>query len=86
MNVLGSPDPDFMREEEITLFSDSVGKWIDEHAPLEASAEWAGLPPPGEGSDSLRALGGSQATAQTNHVHLVEATLQLARQPGDTRD
>ena len=40
MNVLGSPDPDFMREEEITLFSDSVGKWIDEHAPLEKVQQW----------------------------------------------
>ena len=33
MNVLNTPDPDFMQEEEIVLFSDSVGKWIDEHAP-----------------------------------------------------
>ncbi|MNJ34815.1 Acyl-CoA dehydrogenase [compost metagenome] len=40
MNVLGSPDPDFMREEEIVLFSDSVAKWIDEHAPQEKVAEW----------------------------------------------
>lgn len=40
MNVLGRPDPDFMREEEITLFSDSVGKWIDEHAPLEKVQQW----------------------------------------------
>ena len=34
MNVLNAPDPDFMQEEEITLFSDSVAKWIDEHAHL----------------------------------------------------
>lgn len=40
MNVLNSPDPDFMREEEIVLFSDSVAKWIDEHAPQEKVAEW----------------------------------------------
>jgi len=40
MNVLNTPDPDFMQEEEIVLFSDSVGKWIDEHAPLEKMAEW----------------------------------------------
>ena len=40
MNVLGSPDPDFMQEEEITLFSDSVGKWIDEHAPLDKVQQW----------------------------------------------
>lgn len=40
MNVLGSPDPDFMREEEIVLFSDSVAKWIDEHAPQEKFQQW----------------------------------------------
>ena len=40
MNVLGSPEPDFMKEEEITLFSDSVGKWIDEHAPPEKVQDW----------------------------------------------
>ena len=40
MNILNSPDPDFMREEEIVLFSDSVGKWIDEHAPPEKVQSW----------------------------------------------
>ena len=40
MNVLNVPDPAFMQEEEITLFSDSVGKWIDEHAPPEKMAQW----------------------------------------------
>ncbi len=40
MNVLGSPDPDFMREEEIVLFSDSVAKWIDEHAPQAEFQQW----------------------------------------------
>ena len=40
MNILNSPDPAFMQEEEITLFSDSVGKWIDEHAPLEKVQQW----------------------------------------------
>ncbi|MBL0967582.1 MAG: acyl-CoA dehydrogenase family protein [Brevundimonas sp.] len=40
MNVLNSPDPDFMQDEEITLFSDSVAKWIDEHAPLEKMQQW----------------------------------------------
>ena len=40
MNILNAPDPDFMQEEEITLFSDSVGKWIDEHAPPEKVQEW----------------------------------------------
>ena len=40
MNILNIPTPDFMAEEEITLFSDSVGKWIDEHAGPEKMAEW----------------------------------------------
>ncbi len=40
MNILNVPAPDFMAEEEITLFSDSVGKWIDEHAGPEKMAEW----------------------------------------------
>lgn len=40
MNVLGSPEPDFMKEEEIVLFSDSVAKWIDEHAPQEKFQQW----------------------------------------------
>ena len=40
MNVITTPSPDFMLEEEITLFSDSVGKWIDEHAPPEAVQSW----------------------------------------------
>ena len=40
MNVLNVPEPDFMQEEEIVLFSDSVGKWIDEHAPPEAVQSW----------------------------------------------
>ena len=40
MNVLNVPEPAFMQEEEITLFSDSVGKWIDEHAPPEKFQQW----------------------------------------------
>ncbi|WP_433947366.1 acyl-CoA dehydrogenase family protein [Brevundimonas diminuta] len=40
MNVLGSPEPDFMKEEEIVLFSNSVAKWIDEHAPQEKFQQW----------------------------------------------
>ena len=40
MNILNIPTPDFMAEEEITLFSDSVGKWIDEHAGPDKMAEW----------------------------------------------
>jgi acyl-CoA dehydrogenase len=40
MNVLNSPEPDFMKEEEIVLFSDSVAKWIEEHAPQEKFQQW----------------------------------------------
>ncbi len=40
MNVLNVPEPDFMAEEEITLFSDSVSRWIDEHAPPEKVQQW----------------------------------------------
>lgn len=40
MNVIDTPHPDFMMEEDIVLFSDSVGKWIDEHAPPEAVQSW----------------------------------------------
>ena len=40
MNIRNVPTPDFMAEEEITLFSDSVGKWIDEHAGPDKMAEW----------------------------------------------
>jgi acyl-CoA dehydrogenase len=40
MNVITTPSPDFMLEEEITLFSDSVGKWIDEHGSPEQAQSW----------------------------------------------
>ena len=58
----------------------------DEHAPLEATAEWSRLRLPGKGGDGLRALRGTEAAAQANDFHLVKATLQLVRQPGNTRD
>jgi len=40
MNVIDTPSPDFMLEEDIVMFSDSVGKWIEEHAPPEAVQSW----------------------------------------------
>nr|WP_314431155.1 acyl-CoA dehydrogenase family protein [uncultured Brevundimonas sp.] len=40
MNVLNVPEPDFMQDEDIVLFSDSVGKWVDEHAPPEKFQQW----------------------------------------------
>jgi len=40
MSPLNVPDPDFMAEEEVTLFADSVARWIDDHAPPEAVQTW----------------------------------------------
>ncbi len=40
MSPLNIPEPDFMAEEEVTLFADSVARWIDDHAPPEAVQSW----------------------------------------------
>ncbi len=40
MNALSLPHPDFMAEEDISMFSDSVARWIDEHAGPEKVAQW----------------------------------------------
>ncbi len=40
MSPLNTPEPDFMAEEEITLFSDSVARWVDDNAPPEAIQTW----------------------------------------------
>jgi len=40
MSPLNVPEPDFMAEEEVTLFADSVARWIDDHAPPEAVQSW----------------------------------------------
>ena len=40
MNVLNTPLPDFMQDEEIVLFNDSVARWVDDHAPPEKMAQW----------------------------------------------
>jgi len=40
MNVLQVAEPDFMLEEEVTLFSDSVGRWVDDHCPPEEIERW----------------------------------------------
>ena len=37
---LNVPEPDFMAEEEVVLFADSVARWIDDHAPPEAVQTW----------------------------------------------
>lgn len=34
------PQPAFMADEELRIFSDSVGKFFDEHAPPERTAKW----------------------------------------------
>ena len=40
MNVLNVAEPAFMLEEEVTLFSDSVGRWLDDNCPPEKVAQW----------------------------------------------
>ena len=42
MNVLNVPEPDFMQDEEIVLFDDSVARWVDDNAPPEAVQRWIG--------------------------------------------
>lgn len=47
MNVLNVATPDFMQEDEIRIFEDSVEKFFKEHAPPEETARWreAGVVP-----------------------------------------
>jgi acyl-CoA dehydrogenase len=40
MNVLNLPTPDFMQDEELRLFEDSVERFLDEHAPPAKLADW----------------------------------------------
>ena len=40
MPALDVADPAFMQDEEIVLFRDSVGKFLDRHAPAERVAGW----------------------------------------------
>jgi acyl-CoA dehydrogenase len=40
MSVLGVPDPEILRDEELLIFADSVGKFLAEHAPPERVATW----------------------------------------------
>jgi acyl-CoA dehydrogenase len=40
MSVLGVPDPEILRDEELLIFADSVGKFFAEHAPPERVATW----------------------------------------------
>jgi acyl-CoA dehydrogenase len=40
MNVLQVAEPDFMLEEDVVLFSDSVARWLDDHCPPEEIERW----------------------------------------------
>jgi acyl-CoA dehydrogenase len=40
MSVIAFDRPDFLREEEIVMFGDSVAKFFDAHAPEERVAKW----------------------------------------------
>src|SRR3954470_17821002 len=40
MNDTGFPEPAFMADEEIRIFADSVGKFLDRKAPPERVAAW----------------------------------------------
>ena len=40
MSVMAFDRPEYLREEEIVLFTDSVGKFFDQHAPEERVAKW----------------------------------------------
>ena len=40
MTVLNIDRPDFMKDEDIVIFENSVGKFFDEHAPPERTAKW----------------------------------------------
>ncbi len=47
MNVLNLPIPDFMQDDELRMFEDSVERFLDEHAPAAKLAAWreAGMVP-----------------------------------------
>ena len=40
MSVLNIDRPDFMKDEDIVIFEDAVGKFFDEHAPPSRTAKW----------------------------------------------
>ena len=40
MSVLNVDRPDFMAEEDIRMFEDSVIKFFDQHAPAERTEKW----------------------------------------------
>ena len=40
MSVLNVERPDFMKDEEIAIFEDSIGKFFDDRAPEKRVAKW----------------------------------------------
>ena len=40
MPVIDVPQPEFMAEEEIAIFSDAVGKFYEQHAPAKRVESW----------------------------------------------
>lgn len=40
MSALNVPEPEFMQDEEISIFSDAVGKFFDQHAPEKRLRKW----------------------------------------------
>jgi acyl-CoA dehydrogenase len=40
MDVMNVAEPDFLRDEEISIFSDAVAQFLDEHCPPEEQARW----------------------------------------------
>ena len=40
MAVIDVPQPEFMEDEEIAVFSDAVGKFFDQHAPAKRVEKW----------------------------------------------
>ena len=40
MSVIDVPEPEFMQDEEISIFSDAVGKFYEKHAPEKRVLKW----------------------------------------------
>ena len=40
MSVLNVPQPEFMEDEEISIFADAVGKFYQQHAPEKRVLQW----------------------------------------------
>ena len=40
MAVIDVPEPEYMQDEEISIFSDAVGKFYEMHAPEKRVLKW----------------------------------------------